>query len=62
MDFSRNYGMVSNGEMTKANYSLTYFSVVSRDSDSLSFLIAELNNMDIMACDFWNEYLNAPCR
>ena len=28
----------------------------------LAFLIAELNNLDIMACDVGNAYLNAPCR
>jgi hypothetical protein len=35
---------------------------VSRDSICLSFLIAALNNIDIMSCDLENAYLNAPCR
>jgi Reverse transcriptase (RNA-dependent DNA polymerase) len=28
----------------------------------LAFLIAALNDLDIMACDVRNAYLNAPCR
>ena len=36
--------------------------VVSWDSVRLAFLIAQLNGLDIMTCDFWNAYLNAPCR
>jgi hypothetical protein len=35
---------------------------VSRDSVRIAFLSAALNNLDIMACDVSNAYLNAPCR
>ena len=28
----------------------------------LAFLLAALNDLDIMACDIGNAYLNAPCR
>eukprot|EP00956_Cyclotella_meneghiniana_P022806 scaffold43502_cov23-Cyclotella_meneghiniana.AAC.1 len=42
--------------------SITYSSVVSRDSVRLAFLIAALNELDIMSCDIGNAYLNAPCR
>jgi hypothetical protein len=36
---------------------------VSRNSVRLAFLIAALNNIDIMACDdLENAYLNAPCQ
>jgi hypothetical protein len=62
MDFSRKFRMVANGAMTEAPASLTYSSVVSRDSVRLAFLIAELNDLDIMAYDVGNAYLNAPCR
>ena len=48
--------------MTNAPSSITYSSVVSRDSVRLAFLIAELNGLDIMTCDIGNAYLNAPCR
>ena len=48
--------------MTEAPSSVTYSSVVSRDSVRLAFLIAELNGLDIMTCDIGNAYLHAPCR
>ena len=60
MDFSRLVWMVANRVMTKAPLSLTNFYVVSRDSICMDFLVAELNDLDIMACDVGNEYFNAP--
>lgn len=62
MDFSRKARFVAGGHLTEAPSSITYSSVVSRDSVRLAFLIAELNDLDIMACDVGNAYLNAPCR
>ena len=54
--------MVANRSTTEAPTSLTYYSVVSRDSVRLDFLKAELNDLDVMACDVGNAYLNVPCR
>ena len=54
--------MVANGVTTKVPSSLTYSSVISRDSFCLDFLIAEINDLDIMVCDIVNTYLNAPFR
>jgi hypothetical protein len=48
--------------MTVTPASITYSSVVSRDSVQLAFLIAALNDLDILSCDIGNAYLNAPCR
>jgi hypothetical protein len=48
--------------MTETPASLTYSSVVSRDSVRIAFLIAALNDLDILSCDISNAYLNAPCR
>ena len=48
--------------MTKAPNSLTYSSVVSRESVKIAFLVAALNGLDIMSCDIGNAYLNAACR
>jgi hypothetical protein len=62
MDFTRKCREVANGAKTEAPASITYSSVVSRDSVRLAFLIAEMNDLDIMACDVGNAYLNAPCR
>ena len=49
MDFSRKCWMVANGSTTEAPSSLTYSSVVSRDSVGIAFLIADLNDMDAVA-------------
>jgi hypothetical protein len=62
MDFTRKAHFVAGGHTTTAPSSMTYSSVVSRDSVRLAFLIAALNNIDIMSCDLENAYLNAPCR
>ena len=62
MDFTRKARFVAGGHMTETPSSLTYSSVVSRDSVKIAFLIAALNNIDIMSCDIGNAYLNAPCR
>ncbi len=48
--------------MTDTLNTLTYSSVVSRDSVKIAFLIAAINDINIMACDIGNAYLNALCR
>jgi hypothetical protein len=48
--------------MTEPPASITYSSIVSRGSVRLAFLLAALNNLDIMAYDIVNASLNAPCR
>ena len=40
---------------------LTYSSVVSRDSVRIILLVAALNGLNIMACDIQNAYLTAGC-
>jgi hypothetical protein len=62
MDFTRKARFVAGGHTTTAPSSMTYSSVVSRDSIRLAFLIAALNDLNIMSCDLENAYLNAPCR
>jgi hypothetical protein len=62
MDFARKARFVAGGHMTQPASSLTYSSVVSRDSVRLAFLIAALNGLSVVSCDIWNAYLNAPCR
>ena len=62
IDFTRKARFVAGGHMTQTPTSLTYSSVVSRDSVKIAFLIAALNDLDLMACDIGNAYLNAPCR
>ena len=41
--------------------SITYSSVVSRDSVRLVFTIMELNGVAVMSCDLDNAYLNTMC-
>jgi hypothetical protein len=62
MDFTRKARFVAGGHTTEAPSSVTYSSVVSRDSVRLAFTIAALNGLDLMACDLENAYLNAPCK
>jgi hypothetical protein len=40
----------------------TYSSVASRDSVRLGLMLAALNDLDVLAADIGNAYLNAPCR
>ena len=60
--FTRKARLVANGHLTDAPSSITYSSVVSRDSVRIAFMIASLNNLNIHACDIGNAYLNARCR
>ena len=53
--------LVGGGHTTDTPSSITYSSVVSCDSIWIAFLIAPLNDLDIMAADIGNAYLNAPC-
>lgn len=62
MDFTRKARFVAGGHTTETPSSLTYSSVVSRESVKIAFLVAALNDIDIMSCDIGNAYLNAPCR
>ena len=48
--------------MSEAPLILTYYSVVLRDSVILSFLLAELNDLNTMAFFIGNSYLNEPFR
>ena len=48
--------------MTASPSSITYSSVVSRDSVRIALTIAALNGLSILGCDIQNAYLTAPCR
>ncbi len=60
--FTRKARLVADGHKTKPPTSITYSSVVSRDSVRIALTIASLNSLEISACDIGNAYLNAPCR
>ena len=54
--------LVGGGHMTEAPSSITYSSVVSRDSTRIALTISALNGLDLLACDIHNAYLTAKCR
>ena len=61
-NFRRKARLVAGGHTTDAPSSLTYSSVVSRDSVRLALTIAALNDLDVLGCDIQNAYISAPCR
>ena len=62
MDFTRKARFVAGGHTTDTPSSITYSSVVSRDRVRLAFLIAGLNDLNVLAGDVTNAYLSAKCR
>lgn len=62
LDFTRKARFVAGGHMTDPPASLTYASVVSRDSVRIALLIAALNDLDVLCADVSNAYINATCR
>ena len=61
-NFRRKARLVAGGHMTETPTTLTYSSVVSRESVRLALTIAALNGLEILACDIQNAYLTAKCR
>ena len=61
-NFQRKARLVAGGHMTDTPNTLTYSSVVSRDSIRIALTIAALNELSLMACDIQNAYLTAECR
>jgi len=62
MDFTRKARLVAGGHMTDPPATMTYSSMVSHDSVRIAFLIAALNDLEILAADVGNAYLNAETR
>lgn len=63
-DLTRKARCVAGGHVNKRNVPsyAKYSSVATRDSVRICFLIAALNDLDILSADIGNAYLNAPCR
>ena len=59
--FTSKARLVAGGHKTAPPSSITYSSVVTRESVRMEFLIAGLDNLDICYCVIVNAYLNAPC-
>lgn len=60
MDFTRKARYIAGGHTTETPVGICYSSVVSRNSVRIAFLVAALNDLDILATDIGNAYLNAP--
>ena len=60
--FQRKARFVAGGHRTDPPKDSTYSSVVSRDSVRLFFLLAALNDVDVLACDIQNAYINAETK
>ena len=62
MDFTRKDEFVANGLRTNVPTSWIYFSVVMRNSVRIAFLLATLNDLNVIVCDISNVYLNAASK
>ena len=60
IDLRRKARYVAGGHLTDPPSFLTYSTVVGRESVRIAFLVAALNNLNILAGDIQNAYLNAP--
>jgi len=61
-DFTCKARYVAGGHWTDTPTQLTYSSVVTRDSVRIAFLVAALNELEILSADVGNAYLQAPVR
>ena len=61
-NFTRKARFIARGDMTDAPTSITYSSVVSRESIRILFFLASLYDLHVLSADIGNAYLNAPCR
>jgi Reverse transcriptase (RNA-dependent DNA polymerase) len=62
MDFTRKARFVAGGHLTDPPKDTVYSSVVTRESVRIFFLICALNDLDVLACDVQNAYLNATTK
>jgi hypothetical protein len=59
-DFRRKVRLVAGGHMTKAPATITYASVVSRETFCIAHLMAALNDLNVKVGDVLNAYITAP--
>lgn len=58
--FTRKARLVADGHLIDAPASMTYASVVSRDTVRIALTLAALNDCEVLCADVQNAYLNAP--
>ncbi|KAL7540108.1 LOW QUALITY PROTEIN: hypothetical protein ACHAWF_008209 [Thalassiosira exigua] len=59
-DFRRKARFVAGGHKTEVPKTITYASVVSRETVRLALLLASLNDLEVKAADIMNAYITAP--
>jgi hypothetical protein len=59
-DFRRKAQLVAGGHMTDPPATASYASIVSHESVCIALTAAALNDLDLLAADIQNAYLNAP--
>jgi hypothetical protein len=59
-DFRRTAGFVAGGHTTDTPHTMTYASVVSRESVRIALTLAALNDLDVKMDDIENAYLTSP--
>ena len=59
-DFRRKARLVAGGHMTEAPPTMTYASVVSRETVRIALTLAALNDLEVKCGDVLNAYLTAP--
>jgi hypothetical protein len=62
VDLTRKARFMAGGHWTDPPSQVTYSTVVSRDSVRIAFLIAAMNDIEILSADIGNAYLNAPTK
>jgi hypothetical protein len=62
LDLTRKARFVAGGHWTDPDPTLSYSTVVTRDSVRIAFLLAALNEVEIKTIDIENAYLNAKAR
>ena len=61
-DFKRKARLVAGGHRTEAPATITYASVVSRETVRIALLLAALNDLQVKAGDVLNAYITAPVK
>jgi hypothetical protein len=61
MTLERKACYVAGGHQTEPSKDITFASVVSWDGICIAFLIAALNNLEILSTDIIGAYLSTPC-
>jgi len=61
-DFKRKARLVAGGHKTDAPATITYASVVSRETVRLALMLAALNDLQVKAGNVLNAYITAPCK